>query len=108
MAEKSLAPYKVNRIRVYLSAEDEGRAQHVAMSVAAHAESSLGVKGSAVIPQIGRWDGKEEMGYIVEVNYPVGTDPYQFRAWLEILLADAGLTAFVTEEHSLTAYEVFS
>lgn len=98
------------RVRVAMSGGTEAQAHHVAWVV----EGILGMKGSSVLPQQGRWDGVAEAGYIVECCAPVkGYDrrtPSDFIRLvgpaLQSKVKTLGLTFYVTAEEVL-AMEVF-
>lgn len=100
------------RIRVAFSGSGALEQAH---TVAAEVERILGTKGSALVPQAGRWDGISESGYVLDVvvegagNFPGEAE----RHWLALvgvvlqkLVASTGLTFYVTAEQVL-AMEVF-
>lgn len=100
------------RIRVYFSGEKALQAAHI---IAMVVERECGAKGSALIPQTGRWDGMGEQGYIVEC---VSDKPWDrddagregllrsVGASLQPHVKPSGLTFYVTAEQVL-AMEVF-
>lgn len=94
------------RIRVAFSGE--GALGH-AHTVAAQVEHTLGTKGSALIPQAGRWDGVSESGYVLDVVCECQATREVLAlvgVVLQKLVASTGLTFYVTAEQVL-AMEVF-
>lgn len=106
--EVSQTVEKQVRVRVAMSGDGAKRYVH---HVADLLERRLSTKGSAVIPQEGRWAGKVEQGYVVEVcTTTTYTDAdYWLRAvgaTLQDYVGVTGLTFYVTAEEVL-AMEVF-
>lgn len=112
MADKSLAPYKVNRLRMYVSSETVGRCGPFARRLAALAEEQLKVDGSSIVEQLGRWKGEVEAGYVVEVYFPAGTNTQVFEQHLQMAVDSTNdpvrgkLTVYVAYDYGVTALEV--
>lgn len=100
-----------NVVRVYLS---DGRPNHTTENRAAYVasvlETRLGVKGSAIYPQVGRWGGRGEPGHVVEVAVPAASRSNIGKAVHEELqgLVEAfELTFYVTITRDVIAMEVW-
>lgn len=105
----------VTLVRVYLSRPGEPHPNDLlhraAHSAAERMETRFKVKGSSVQPQVGRWDGKAEPGYIVEVAVPFQGAYANLgklvHGILQPMVGRWGLTFYVTLAREVVAMEVW-
>ena len=93
------------QVRAYFSGPEAAEVRH---EVAKALEVALGMKGSSVQRQEGRWAGNVEDGYVVEVTCDRGYSTRQVAKMVEMRLQrwTPGLTFYVTVSE-LSCMEVF-